>query len=146
MVSTSEFVQPAMGNTRAIKRSAHGEKRSCIVDLRNLRPVLTPIQWRHGRLSPASTPSNICHRNSTPYGTKVLLWLFAPRQSISPLTLLQTHVTDVIDSKFSDTKMDRNPEVETLRHAARLTNLNAVVLPASDLHRDHHFTQCQKNK
>src|ERR1039457_7326532 len=93
-----------MGRTKAIRRSARGEKRSCMVDLRNLQPVLTSIQRRHGRLSPASTPSNICHGKSTPYGTKVLLWLSAPSQSISPLTLLQTDVTDVIDGLFSGAK------------------------------------------
>ena len=39
--STREVVQPAMGRIRAIRRSARGEKRSCMVDLRNLQPVLT---------------------------------------------------------------------------------------------------------
>jgi hypothetical protein len=39
--STREVVQPAMGRTRAIRRSARGEKRSCMVDLRNLQPILT---------------------------------------------------------------------------------------------------------
>jgi hypothetical protein len=39
--STRELVQPATGRTRAIRRSARGERRTCMLDLRNLRPILT---------------------------------------------------------------------------------------------------------
>jgi hypothetical protein len=102
--STREFVQPAMGRIRAIRRIARGEKRSCMVNLRNLQPVLTSIQRRHGRLSLAYTPSNIGHRNSRYCSTNVLLSCSAPRQSLSPLKLLQTGVTDVIDGLFSSAK------------------------------------------
>jgi hypothetical protein len=111
--STSEFVQPAKGRKRAIRRSARGEKRSCIVDLRNLQPVLKSVQQHQGRLSPASTPFNICHRISTLYCTKVLLRLFAPRQSISPLSRLQTDVTNVMADQFSDRKNGPRGELKS---------------------------------
>jgi hypothetical protein len=110
MESTSGLLQPAMGATKATKKSARGQKRSSIINLRSLQPAWGSDPHGHSSFTLALMPLTIGQELAESLFHKGVNGSSVSNPSIrasAPFWIAVRHVL-----AWADIKMGRTPEVD----------------------------------